>query len=186
MAEEVFQPVQTRASLTYAKRNKCNEFKALHFIEPKISASTSARDGIDQQNAAENIHKFKTEKQNENKIKDKNEFDIKTARHEVLKFAMNNQRVIKNQKKMLVFQAVKLGAKPPKKAYKNYKELKDERKRLKDIREQRKKFHQLGKNQTGAASVKCRSKTKLDKLKKKRAPVSRIDQNYGVVKSKKK
>jgi len=92
---------------------------------------------------------------------------------------MKNQRVIKNKTKMEMFQLVKLGAKPLRKQVKNYKELKDERQRLKNIREERKKFHQLGKNQAGAASVKCRSKSQKERNDKKRAPVSQIDQHYG-------
>ncbi|XP_065363137.1 uncharacterized protein C1orf131 [Calliphora vicina] len=169
-----YKPVLTKAAL--ALQNKQKEFKALVFEEPKGPITppeeTTANKFIKKKSFG------KTEPEEDN------EFDIKKARHEVLNFAMNNQRVQKNQKKMLIYQMVKLGAKPPKKAYKNYKDLLDERKRLKDIREERKKFHQLGKNQTGAASVKCRSKTKMDKQAKKRAPVAAIDQHYGVVKPK--
>lgn len=168
-----FKPVLTKAAL--ALQNKQNEFKAMVFEEPKASISLPDQ--------PENM-KSKKLSTKEPPPEENNEFDIKKARHEILNFAMNNQRVQKNQKKMQIFQMVKLGAKPPKKAYKNYKDLLDERKRLKDIREERKKFHQLGKNQTGAASVKCRSKTKLDKQTKKRPPVAAIDQHYGVVKPK--
>lgn len=168
-----FKPVLTKAAL--ALQNKQKDFQAMVFDEPKGAIASPVLP-----------EKFKTKKSS-NKSEpepEDNEFDIKKARHEVLNFAMNNQRVQKNQKKMKIFQMVKLGAKPPKKANRNYKELLDERKRLKDIREERKKFHQLGKNQTGAASVKCRSKTKIDRQTKKRPPVSAIDQHYGIVKPK--
>lgn len=166
-----FKPVLTKAAL--ALKNKQKEFKALVFEEPKTAAFN-----------VEDILQPKFKKSLKKTPEEENEFDIKKARHEVLNFAMNNQRIQKNQKKMQIFQMVKLGAKPPKKSYKNYKDLLDERKRLKEIREQRKRFHQLGKNQTGAASVKCRSKTKLEKQTKKRQPVAAIDQHYGVVKPK--
>lgn len=165
-------PVLTKAAL--ALQNKQNEFKALVFEEPKAAASATEENSTP--NTKKTLNKTRAPKE------DENEFDIKKARHEVLNFAMNNQRIQKNQKKMQIFQLVKLGAKPPKKLHKNYKDLLDERKRLKEIREQRKKFHQLGKNQTGAASVKCRSKTKIEKQTKKRPPVAAIDQHYGVVK----
>ncbi|KAM7347567.1 uncharacterized protein ACRADG_007128 [Cochliomyia hominivorax] len=170
-----FKPVLTKAAL--ALQTKQKEFKALVFEEPKPQISSTENKPL-----KTTLKKFKNN--NKNDTEEENEFDIKKARHEVLNFAMNNQRVQKNQKKMLIHQMIKLGAKPPKKPYKNYKDLLDERKRLKEIREERRKFHQLGKNQTGAASVKCRSKTKIEKQTKKRAPVTAIDQHYGVVKPK--
>ncbi|XP_075157038.1 uncharacterized protein LOC142230273 [Haematobia irritans] len=170
-----FKPVLTKAALALQNKSSQTNFKAIVFEEPKAGNN----DGV------VTMSKNKTKKHVSVDTKeDTNEFDIKQARHEVLNFAMNNQRIQKNQKKMQIFQMVQLGAKPPKKTYKNYKELLDEKRRLKDIRESRKKFHQLGKNQTGAASVKCRSKTKIDKQSKKRPPVSSIDQHYGVVKPK--
>ncbi|TMW51609.1 hypothetical protein DOY81_003336 [Sarcophaga bullata] len=169
-----FKPVLTKAAL--ALQNKQNEFKAVVFEEPKAFASTTEENSTPKTKKSLNVTQPPKD--------DETVFDIKKARHEVLNFAMNNQRIHKNQKKMQIFQLVKLGAKPPKKPYKNYKDLLDERKRLKEIREQRKKFHQLGKNQTGAASVKCRSKTKIEKQTKKRPPVTAIDQHYGVVKPK--
>lgn len=172
-----FKPVLTKAALALQNKQKV-EFKALVFEEPKGNIPTNA-EGDDAL-----IHNKKKKRSSEPEESPENEFDIKKARHEVINFAMNNQRTQKNQKKMQIFQLMQLGAKAPKKQYKNYKDLLDERKRLKDIREERKKFHQLGKNQAGAASVKCRSKTKLDKQAKKRAPVSSIDQHYGVAKPK--
>ncbi|XP_061396906.1 uncharacterized protein C1orf131 [Musca vetustissima] len=174
MTSTSFEPVLTKAALALRNKQQKPEFKALVFEEPK---PTTTEDG----GAPPTDTKKKKKRPSDDEVKpDENEFDIKKARHEILNFAMNNQRVQKNQKKMKIFQMVQLGAKP-KKSYKNYKELLDERRRLKDIREERKKFHQLGKNQTGAASVKCRSKTKIEKQSKKRAPVSAIDQHYGKV-----
>lgn len=176
----IFEPVPTRAALAMQQKNKINSFHATVFEEPKRSVGDDERE-------LNGTPLRKSNKVKESMQGNKNEpleFDIKKARHEVLNFAMSNQRTLKNKRKMQIFQAVKLGAKPQKKPYKNYKELLDERKRLKTIREERKKFHQLGKNQTGAASVKCKSKTKLEKQQKKRAPVASIAQNYGVVKSK--
>ncbi|XP_018796772.1 PREDICTED: uncharacterized protein C1orf131 [Bactrocera latifrons] len=170
-----FKPIPTRAALALQRKKQPNDFQAMVFEDPdKSSKDVKGHNRkLEKGDSQKNISKDESE-----------EFDIKRARSEVLRFAMNNQRIPKNKKKMEMFHIMKMGGKAPKKPYKNYKDLLDERKRLKDIREQRKKFHQLGKNQTGAASVKCRSKTKLEKQQKKRAPVTAIDQNYGVVKPK--
>ncbi|XP_016961541.1 uncharacterized protein C1orf131 [Drosophila biarmipes] len=171
-----FQPVATRAALALQKRQASSDFQALVFQEPQAAAKSGSR--------KEDGSKSPTQKKPHSKSKEAGielhpEFDIKKARHEVLNFAMRNQRVIKNKAKMEMFQLVKLGAKPLRKQAKNYKELKDERQRLRNIREERKKFHQLGKNQAGAASVRCRSKSQKERNAKKRAPVAQIDQHYG-------
>jgi len=172
---EDFQPVPTRAALALQKKQGNSDFQALVFQEPQ-AATKSGSKRKDEGSKSESQKPHKT-KEAGNELNP--EFDIKKARHEVLNFAMKNQRVIKNKTKMEMFQLVKLGAKPLRKQVKNYKELKDERQRLKNIREERKKFHQLGKNQAGAASVKCRSKSQKERNDKKRAPVSQIDQHYG-------
>lgn len=161
-----FKPVLTRAALALKKPSDDAEFKALVFQEPQATTNKPEKSTDSSTGKATNVKRPKEED---------NEFDIKKARQEVLNFAISNQRTIKNKRKMEIFQLVKLGAKPPKKAYKNYKELKAERKRLQEIRDERKKFHQLGKTQTGAASVKCNKKTK----EKRRAPVANISQHYG-------
>ncbi|XP_023174451.1 uncharacterized protein C1orf131 [Drosophila hydei] len=165
-----FKPVLTRAALALKKTSEDTGFKALVFQEPQATFTTNKLE-----KPATGNGKGKTTDGDKSKKEDDNEFDIKKARQEVLNFAISNQRTIKNKRKMEIFQLVKLGAKPPKKEYKNYKELKAERKRLQDTRDARKKFHQLGKNQTGAASVKCNKKTK----EKRRAPVANIGQHYG-------
>lgn len=176
-----FKQVPTRAALALQLGNQSNEFQAMVFEDPTKSLNSISEDV---QEYKKNSIKGNSKGSNS---KDKaEEFDIRKARNEVLRFAMNNQRVTKSKKKMEMFQLIKMGGKAPKKPYKNYKDLLDERKRLKNIREERKKLHQLGKTQAGAASVKCRSKTKLEKQQKKRAPVTAIDQNYGVVKPKQK
>ncbi|XP_030567046.1 uncharacterized protein C1orf131 [Drosophila novamexicana] len=166
-----FKPVLTRAALALKKTQDDSEFKALVFQEPQAALPNNKQE----KTTNDTVKDGKTTDGGKFKKGEDNEFDIKKARQEVLNFAIANQRTIKNKRKMEIFQLIKLGAKPPKKAYKNYKELKAERKRLKDTREERKKFHQLGKNQTGAASVKCNNKPK----QKRRAPVANIGQHYG-------
>ncbi|XP_017121371.1 uncharacterized protein C1orf131 homolog [Drosophila elegans] len=170
---EDFKPVPTRAALALQKKQENSDFQALVFHEPRAPVKNAAKKQ-DEGSSEKKPHKIKEAGNELNP-----EFDIKRARHEVLNFAMKNQRVIKNKSKMEMFQLVKLGAKPLKKPAKNYKVLKNERQQLKNIREERKKFHQLGKNQAGAASVKCRSKSQKERNDKKRAPVSHIDQHYG-------
>ncbi|XP_034488664.1 uncharacterized protein C1orf131 [Drosophila innubila] len=174
-----FKPVLTRAALALKKNKEKSDFTAIVFQEPQApQAPTTSKPIKMKTNPAEG---FGEAPANGKLGKEADiEFDMKKARHEVLNFAMANQRTIKNKRKMEIFQLIKLGAKPPKKANKNYKELKAERQRLKENREQRKKFHQLGKNQAGAASVKCKtSKTQRNQLQKKRAPVANIGQHYG-------
>ncbi|KAH8304478.1 uncharacterized protein [Drosophila kikkawai] len=174
---EDFKPVPTKAALALQKKQQASsEFKALVFQEPQyLPKSKSDSKPLDQEESQPKAaHKIKEAGMELNP-----EFDIKKARHEILNFATRNQRVIKNKRKMEMFQLAKLGAKPLKKPARNYKELKDERQRLHNIREERKKFHQLGKNQAGAASVKCRTKGQKERNQKKRAPVSAIDQHYG-------
>ncbi|KAH8304762.1 hypothetical protein KR044_012821 [Drosophila immigrans] len=165
-----FKPVPTRAALALQKGADKTQFTALVFQEPLATTTiTNTNNGKDEEGVGKSTKDKATDI----------EFDMKRARHEVLNFAMANQRTIKNKRKMEIFQLIKLGAKAPKKAYKNYKDLKAERQRLQENREQRKKFHQLGKNQAGAASVKCTTKTQRNQRDKKRAPVANIGQHYG-------
>ncbi|KAH8386960.1 hypothetical protein KR093_003762 [Drosophila rubida] len=168
-----FKPVPTRAALALQKSADKTQFTALVFQEPQGATTTTKTN-----TTGEGVGGVQDTTNAKNSNND-NEFDMKRARHEVLNFAMANQRTIKNKRKMEIFQLIKLGAKPPKKACKNYKELKAERQRLQDNREQRKKFHQLGKNQAGAASVKCTTKTQRKQRDKKRTPVANIGQHYG-------
>lgn len=109
------------------------------------------------------------------------EFNIRQARHEVIRFAINNQSQVKNKERLEVQQLMRLGAPAPRRRHRNYKELLADRKNLVKVREQRRDFHQLGKTATGRAKVNCRSSGPKAATKTK-APVTAIDQNYGVVK----
>ncbi|XP_055843703.1 uncharacterized protein LOC129910374 [Episyrphus balteatus] len=174
--QHAFKAVPTRAALLL--KNKPT-FTATVFEEPKTQSETRR-----EQKPETIIKRDKPLSSNNtpNK-KDDLEFDIKRARHEVINFALNGVQA-KNKKKMQLVQAIKLGAKAPKKPCKNYKELLGEKKRLKQIREERQKFHQLGKNQTGAASVRCSIRKNVAAAKRKnnkKAPVNHISKNYGVV-----
>lgn len=173
-----FKPVLTRAALALKKTKDSSDFTALVFQEPQAALVTGKRpkstEAGDANEAAGKPARIKFDKDTTD-----NEFDIKKARHEVINFANANQRLVKNKRKVEIQQLVKLGAKPPRKEYKNYKDLKAERQRLKEIREKRKEFGQLGKTQTGAAAVRCSTKAQRKQVQKKRAPVANIGQHYG-------
>lgn len=59
---------------------------------------------------------------------DTDEFDIKRARHEVIRFGISGFDS-KEKEDAKVTMAIKLGAKPPKRKYQNYKELLQEKKK---------------------------------------------------------
>lgn len=162
-SDDLLDKVPTKASLF----NQSN-FKATVFV-PEIADQPKP---LQQKKSTKQL-----EPESEN---DDDGFDIKKARHEIINFALSGYRNQKHKRKTEITLAVKLGAKPPPKPYKNYKQLIMERKNLKNVREERKKFSQLGKTQTGLASVKCKSKTQKEKDGKKRAPVSNIGNHYGV------
>lgn len=176
-----FKPVLTRAALALKKTKDSSDFTALVFQEPHAAAVTSKRPkSTGDESTGDTLETRETSAKTKfGKNTTDNEFDIKKARHEIINFATANQRTVKNKRKAEIQQLVKLGAKPPKKEYKNYKELKEEKQRLKEIRQKRKEFSQLGKTQTGAASVRCSAKAQKKQVQKKRAPVANISQHYG-------
>lgn len=90
------------------------------------------------------------------------EFDMKRARHEVMKFAAQGfyQR---RKERLLETAAIELGAKPMKKKYHNYKELQQIRKQQKIVKENRMKQLQENKNFSGLNKY----RKKMKKMKKK-------------------
>lgn len=180
MSDDLLDVVPTRAALL-KKTN--SEFKATVFESKKPEANPQKKQiqpqpDSEPEDDEDDIFSDRPRKRPTQKTDD-SEFNIKKARHEVINFAMSGFRNEKHKKKTEIALAVKLGARPAKKSYKNYKQLLQEKKNLKNVREERKKFHQLGKTQTGLASVKCKSKTQKGKDSKKRAPVSNIGMHYG-------
>ncbi|KAB0799208.1 hypothetical protein PPYR_07088 [Photinus pyralis] len=94
-----------------------------------------------------------------------NVFDIKKARYEVLKFGISGLDHNKKQEAQIRL-AIKLGAKPPKNKYKNYKELLEERKKEKEVNDSNLRFQQLGKDEQGKSLVKIKkSKRRKNVLK---------------------
>lgn len=74
--------------------------------------------------------------------------------------------------------AVKLGAKPPKSKYKNYKDLLAEKKLLKEKDRENEALSTVGKNAQGGASFTYKQMINANKKRKLSAP---INQHYGVL-----
>lgn len=113
---------------------------------------------------------------------DDDEFDMKKARNEVFNFGISGYG-FEDQQKAKVALAIKLGAKPQKNPYKNYKELIEERKEAKKKAAEEEYIRTVGKNSNGVATVSC---SKINnpfamKKKKKSNGIGALDQHYGVV-----
>lgn len=100
--------------------------------------------------------KAKKEKLEQNSQKDvtkSKEIDMKRARHEIVKFGMSGFDPEKKEQAKVQL-AIRLGAKPPKNKYKNYKELKEEKRKQIERRKEEVEFQQLGKNVFGKSNAK--------------------------------
>ncbi len=107
----------------------------------------------------------------------KNVFDIKRAKHEVFTFGTSGLES-KDKQVAKIALAVKLGAKPAKNQYKNYKDLLAEKKVLKEREQESEALWKVGKNAQGGASVTYKKIKDANKKRKLNAP---INQHYGVV-----
>ncbi|XP_055389166.1 uncharacterized protein C1orf131 homolog [Condylostylus longicornis] len=162
-----FEYVPTKASLL--KKKDSEGFTATVFKSHKPKIKTNPDTFKSNLNYATEIKKNKIQQ-------DSGDFDIKKAKHDVINFAISGSTHT-DKKKAQIALAIKLGAKPPKNEYKNYKELLNEKIRKKEQQDQIGAFSLLGKNQYGAPNTKCR-KTR------RKAIVGQISKNYGVVNSK--
>lgn len=105
------------------------------------------------------------------------EFDLKRAKHEVLNFGISGfDSKDKHAAKLAL--AIRLGAKPPKNSYTNYKDLLVEKKKQQTEAAEQSAFRQIGKNSQGAASVTYK---KLHSARRKKKLQGQIDRHYGVV-----
>ncbi|XP_030752591.1 uncharacterized protein C1orf131 homolog [Sitophilus oryzae] len=93
----------------------------------------------------------------------KNDLDVKKVKHEIVKLSIEGLNPLKKEEAKIQL-AIKLGAKPPKNKYKNYKELIKERKEHKEKIKKQESFQQLGKNAIGKSTAKGKS---FDKKRKK-------------------
>uniref|UniRef100_A0A1B0CBF1 Uncharacterized protein n=1 Tax=Lutzomyia longipalpis TaxID=7200 RepID=A0A1B0CBF1_LUTLO len=106
-------------------------------------------------------------------------FDIRRARHDVIKFGLSGFEEVEKQKAQIAM-AIKLGAKPPKREYKNYKEVQKERKQAKEAAAQQESFQTLGKKSTGEALF---SHKKFTKNRRKRKDGAEVLKDYGKISS---
>lgn len=161
--------VPTRASLL-KKTNEPIDFKAVVYetYKSKKGATTRAANA----------------KRNANGTKDDDDdaaFDMKKARYEVFNFGISGYD-FKDQQKAKISLAVKLGAKPPKNPYQNYKELQTERKQAKEKAAAEAYIRTIGKNASGQAIVSCNKLVnRITKKKKANNNVGELSKHYGVV-----
>jgi len=105
-------------------------------------------------------------------------FNIKRARHEIIKFGISGFDAQKKEEAKVQL-AIGLGAKPPRNKNKNYKQLLEEKKKEKQTTKTQLDFQQLGKNQVGRSTAKGKS---FDRKRKKQK--SDLLDAYGQVKFK--
>ncbi|KAJ8921733.1 hypothetical protein NQ315_010643 [Exocentrus adspersus] len=112
-------------------------------------------------------------------IKDKAQvdFNIKKAKQEIIKFGMSGFDPHRKEEAEIQL-AIKLGAKPPKNKYINYKELQADKRKKQQKEKIRQSLQQLGKNSMGKSVAKGKS---FDR--KRRKEKSDILSIYGKVKT---
>lgn len=159
--------IPTKAMLLRHKQAQ-NEFKAVVFETYKSKKSGGSS------KLAANKRKGDGKEQND-------EIDMKRVRNEVFNFGISGYD-FKDREKAKVALAVKLGAKPPKNEYKNYKQLQSEKKEEKAKREEEAYIRTVGKNSKGMAAVSCNKLVnRFTKKKKSTNTVGGIMQHYGKV-----
>lgn len=159
MASNELNLIPTKAALL-KKSESLNQFKCTTFesYKPKQKSLTNTK--------LANVDKTS-----------KNIFDIKRAKHEVFTFGTSGLES-KDKEVAKIALAVKLGAKPAKSKYKNYKELLAEKKELKEKERENEALWNVGKNAQGGASVTYRQMKSATQKRKLNAP---INQHYGVL-----
>lgn len=160
--------VPTRAMLM-KKSTEPTDFKAVVFETYKSKKGAGAKSAATRRGA--------------NPEQNDDGFDMKKARYEVFNFGLSGYD-FKDQQKAKIALAVKLGAKPPKNAYKNYKDLQTERKQAKERAAEEAYIRTVGKNSSGQATVSCNKLVnRITKKKKSKAnnTVGELTQHYGVV-----
>lgn len=160
--------VPTRAMLL-KKSTEPTDFKAVVYETHKSKKRTAA--------------KATTTMLGTNNGKDDDDvFDMRKARYEVFNFGISGYD-FKDQQKAKIALAVKLGAKPPKNAYTNYKDLQLERKDAKEKAAEEAYIRTVGKNSSGQATVSCNKLVNrvMKKKKKNNNNVGELTKHYGVV-----
>lgn len=160
--------VPTKAMLL-KKKEAASEFKAVVFETYKSKKSDGSKKfGKKRQNAGEDDE-------------ERDALDMKRVRHEVFNFGVSGYN-FQDQQKAKVALAVKLGAKPPKNSYKNYKDLQAENKEAKTKAKEEAYIRTVGKNSAGMATVSCNKLVnRFTKKKKAKDTVGALTQHYGIV-----
>lgn len=160
--------IPTKAMLL-KKQTAVSEFKAVVFETYKPKKSDGSK-------------KNPSKRGGSGKDTDNNDtIDMKRVRHEVFNFGISGYN-FQDQQKAKIALAVKLGAKPPKNPYKNYKELQAENKQAKVKAKEEAYIRTVGKNSAGMATVSCNKLVnRFVKKKATKNTVGALTQHYGVV-----
>lgn len=118
-----------------------------------------------------------TNKKSNSVEKPSNIFDIKRSKHEVFKFGTSGLES-KDKEVAKIALAMKLGAKPSKNKYVNYKDLLAEKRVQLDRERESEALSRMGKNAQGGAAVTYKQMKSANKQRKLNAP---INQHYGVI-----
>lgn len=174
MNNKLLEIIPTKAML-YNKNKNCddNSYKAITFESHKKKISVKSKNNFPHASSTTTTTTSKNVIDNIDEVD--NFIDMKSARHDVFKFGISGFDST-DKKAAKIALAVKLGAKPPKKVYKNYKELLAEKKSAKLIAEERLKLQKIGKNSMGAAPITFKSYQQKRKRK-----IGTITEHYGVV-----
>lgn len=160
--------IPTKAMLLKQK-DAAREFKAVVFGTHKSKKSDGSQ-------------KYGSQKHQNASKDDSDGLDMKRVRHEVFNFGISGYN-FQDQQKAKIALAVKLGAKPPKNEFKNYKTLLAENKQAKAKAKEEAYIRTVGKNSAGMATVSCNSKlvNRFVKKNKTKNTVGALTQHYGVV-----
>lgn len=166
-SDRALEIIPTKAMLLQ-KEKAANDFKAVVFESHKSKKSQSTG----------TINKRTVGKSD----KDDNGIDMKRVRHEVFNFGISGYN-FQDQQKAKIALAVKLGAKPPKNEYKNYKDLQAEIKESKTREKEEAYIRSVGKNSAGQATVSCNKLVNrfVKKLKNTKNTVGELTQHYGIL-----
>ncbi|KAL7019717.1 hypothetical protein ACKWTF_011220 [Chironomus riparius] len=127
--------IKTKASLLKEKeQNVVKEFKAVKFEGLKRLPKTKPPQSYDNKNKDTDDEEFDAifgDGPRKRPKKDKNEVTFDKARREILNLGISGANAT-DQSDQITQLLVKLGAKPPKRQARNYKEILDERKKMKD------------------------------------------------------
>lgn len=170
-SDQTLEIVPTRA-MRLKKPEAASEFKAVVFETHKSKRSG----GVKKTNRNDGI---------KSKSKDDDALDMKRVRHEVFNFGISGYN-FQDQQKAKIALAVKLGAKPSKNKYQNYKELQEAKKQAKEKEKEEAYIRTVGKNSAGMATVSCnklvdRYAKKKNKNQRKTNAVGELTKHYGIV-----